>query len=77
VRKTFVVAAAMCLAALTFDASRGEPATAPLVLGAVHNRLVLDGELLKSLPAVTIDVTFETGEGKKSGHYIPACCYGR
>ena len=50
---------------------------APLVLGAVHNRLVLDGELIKSLPAVTIDVTFETGEGKKSGHYIPACCYGR
>ena len=70
VRKAFVVDAAMCFAALTFDASRGEPAAAPLVLGAVHNRLVLDGELLKSLPAVTINVTFETGEGKK-------CCCGR
>ena len=49
----------MCFAALTFDASRGEPAAAPLVLGAVHKRLALDGELLKSLPALTIDVTFE------------------
>ena len=76
-RKAFVVAAAMCFAALTFDASRGEPAAAPLVLGAVHKRLALDGELLKSLPALTIDVTFETREGKKLGHCIPACCCGR
>jgi hypothetical protein len=37
--------------------------------GAVKQELVLDEALLKSLPAVTVDVTFETGEGKKSGRY--------
>jgi hypothetical protein len=37
--------------------------------GAVKQRLVLDDPLLKSLPAVTVDVTFETGQGKKSGRY--------
>ena len=42
----------------------------PAVLqGAVKQRLVLDEALLKSLPAVTIDVTFETGQDKKSGRY--------
>ena len=37
--------------------------------GAVKQRLVLDKNLLKSLPAMTIDVTFETGNGRSSGHY--------
>ena len=40
--------------------------------GAVEQRLVLDDRLLKSFPAVTIDVTFETGEGKKTGRYTRA-----
>jgi hypothetical protein len=35
--------------------------------GNVKKQLVLDEVFLKSLPAVTIDVTFETGQGKKSG----------
>ena len=35
----------------------------------VKQELILDEALLKSLPAVTVDVTFETGEGKKSGSY--------
>ena len=37
--------------------------------GSVKQELILDEVLLKSLPAVTVDVTFETGEGKKSGSY--------
>ena len=42
----------------------------PAVLrGAVKQQLVLDEALLTSLPAVTVDVTFETGEGKKSGSF--------
>jgi hypothetical protein len=42
----------------------------PAVLqGAVKQRVILDDALLRSLPAVTIDVTFETGQGKKSGRY--------
>jgi hypothetical protein len=40
--------------------------------GAVKQRLVLDDRLLKSFPAVTINVTFETGEGKESGRYTGA-----
>ena len=40
--------------------------------GAVKQRLVLDDRLLRSLPAVTIDITFETAEGKKSGRYTGA-----
>jgi len=43
-----------------------EPA---VVEGAVKQRLILDEALLTSLPAVAIDVTFETGQGKKSGRY--------
>jgi hypothetical protein len=34
-----------------------------------EQRLVLDQTLLQSLPAVTIDVTFETAQGSKSGRY--------
>jgi hypothetical protein len=37
--------------------------------GSVKQELILDEALLKSLPAVTVDVTFETGDGKKSGSY--------
>jgi len=43
-----------------------EPA---VVEGAVKQRLILDEALLTSLLAVAIDVTFETGQGKKSGRY--------
>jgi len=37
--------------------------------GTVKQRLILDDALLRSLLAVTIDVTFETAQGKKSGRY--------
>ena len=33
----------------------------------MKQELVLDETLLRSLPTVTIDVSFETGQGKKSG----------
>jgi hypothetical protein len=69
VKKVIVIAAAICLAALTVNIGRSEPAATPVLQGAVEQRLVLDDTLLKSLPAVSVDVTFETGEGKKSGHY--------
>jgi hypothetical protein len=67
--RTAVMAAAMCLAALTAGNGLSEPAETPILKGAVKQRLVLDDTLLKSLAPVTIDVTFETGEGKKSGRY--------
>jgi hypothetical protein len=67
--RTVVIAAALCLAALTAGNSLSEPAETPILQGAVKQRLVLDETLLKSLAPVTIDVTFETGEGKKSGRY--------
>src|SRR5262245_25216390 len=42
----------------------------PAVLrGAVKQQLVLNEALLKSLPAVNIDVSFETSQGKKSGNF--------
>jgi hypothetical protein len=46
-----------------------ERVTSTAVLqGAVKQQLVLDDALLKSLPSVSIDVTFER-QGKKSGRY--------
>jgi hypothetical protein len=45
-------------------------ATKPAVLrGAVKQELVLDETLLRSLPSVNVDVSFDTGEGRKSGSY--------
>jgi hypothetical protein len=35
----------------------------------VKQRPILDDALLRSLLAVTIDVTFETAQGKKSGRH--------
>src|SRR5262245_8109425 len=45
-------------------------ATEPVVLrGAGKKELALDETLLKSLPSMTVDVSFDTGEGKRSGSY--------
>jgi len=64
------VLVAVILMATTADIHARSESTQPAVLqGAVKQHLVLDDALLKSLPAVTIDVTFETGQGKKSGRY--------
>jgi hypothetical protein len=44
--------------------------TGPAVLrGAVRKQLAIDEALLKSLPSVTVAVTFEGGQGKKCGSY--------
>jgi hypothetical protein len=59
--------AALLLAVFLSGAAVGEGA--PVLRGAVRHELALDEVLLKSLPAVTIDVTFETGQGNKSGRY--------
>jgi hypothetical protein len=65
----FVFIAAFCLAVLTGNESRSEPLATPALQGSVQRRLVLDKTLLESLPAVTVDVTFETDQGEKSGRY--------
>ena len=67
--RRLVIAAALILAASTASVTFGGSPEAPVLEGAVKQRLVLDGALLKSLPAVTVNVAFETGQGKKSGRY--------
>ena len=66
------IAAALCLVGITPGGGRAQSAGALILEGAVRQRLILDDRLLKSFPAVTIDVTFETGEGKKTGRYTRA-----
>lgn len=68
VRRCLVAAVLLVALLVGFNAPVG--AAAPAVLdGAVTQPLVLDEALLKSLPQVTIEVSFETGEGRKSGTY--------
>ena len=64
-----VAMAAALLAVLVPALAVGEDATPAVLRGAVKHGLVLDEALLKSLPAISIDVTFETGQGRKSGSY--------
>jgi hypothetical protein len=47
----------------------GEAAKPAVLRGAVKQELVLDETLLRSLPSVNLDVSFDTGEGRKSGSY--------
>jgi hypothetical protein len=65
----FVFIAAFCLAVLRGNESRSEPLAAPIVEGSVQQQLVLDKALLESFSPVTVDVTFETDKGEKSGRY--------
>jgi hypothetical protein len=65
----FVFIALLCLALLRGNESRSEPAVAPTLEGLVQQRLVLDETFLESFTPVTVDVTFETDKGEKSGHY--------
>jgi hypothetical protein len=57
------------LAAVVRGLAGSGPSQPAVLNGAVKQNLVLDDAFLKSLPAVTIEVTFETGQGKKSGRY--------
>jgi hypothetical protein len=61
--------AALLLAVTIPEAGRAQSPEPAALEGAVKQRLVLDKNLLKSLPAMTIDVTFETGNGRSSGRY--------
>ena len=61
--------AVFCLAVLTGNKSQSEPVAAPTLEGSVQQRLVLDKTLLESFTPVTVDVTFETDKGEKSGRY--------
>jgi hypothetical protein len=61
--------AAVLLAAVVPALAVGENAAPAVLLGAVKHELVLDEALLKSLPAVSIDVGFATSQGRKSGSY--------
>jgi hypothetical protein len=65
----FVFIAAFCLAVSTGNESRSEPLAAPILEGSVQQRLVLDKALLESFSPVSVDMTFETDKGKKSGRY--------
>ena len=47
----------------------GEDSRPAVLRGAVKHEIVLDEALLKSMPAVTVAVSFETGQGKKSGNF--------
>ncbi len=67
--RLFVSAAIISLTALTASTVWSGPSEAPILEGAVKQRLTLDGQLLKSFPPVTINITFETGQGKRSGRY--------
>ena len=67
-RLRFVLIAA-CLAAMVPSLTWSESSQPAVLQGAVKQRLILDAALLQSLPAVTVDVTFETGQGRKPGRY--------
>jgi hypothetical protein len=67
--RLIVIAIAACLVALAPGKGGAEQAGAPVLEGAVKQRLVLDDPLLRSFAPTTIDVTFETSEGEKSGRY--------
>jgi hypothetical protein len=64
-----VVTTALLMAVIAPAVCRGESAAPAILRGAVKQELVLDETLLKSLPPITVDVSFETGAGKKSGTY--------
>jgi hypothetical protein len=61
--------ALLLLAAFSPALAAGEGGEPAVLRGAVQHELVLDEALLASLPQVSVDVSFETGEGKKSGRY--------
>jgi hypothetical protein len=68
-RLTHVAMAGVLLAVLVPALAVGEDAAPAVLRGAVKHELVLDEALLKSLPAVSVDVSVETGQGRKSGSY--------
>lgn len=68
-RLSRVAAVALLLAVIAPANGRSEGPERAILRGAVKQQLVLDEALLRSLPAVNVDITYETGQGKKSGSY--------
>src|SRR5262245_20657420 len=61
---------AVLLAAVAPTLVLGEAIKPAVLRGTVKQELVLDETLLKSLPSVNVDVSFDTSEGEKFGSYI-------
>ena len=61
--------AGVLLAVLAPTLAISEDSRPAVLRGAVKQELVLDETLLRSLPVVTIDVSFETSQGQKSGNF--------
>jgi len=70
--RAVVTIAALILIALSFAAGKAVAAETAVVEGAVRQRLVLNEALLRSFPRTTVDITFETSNGKSSGRYTGA-----
>jgi hypothetical protein len=68
-RGRFIGVAAILLAVIVLGTGSVQAVDQAVLEGTVKQQLILDEGLLKSFPAVTIDVTFETGQGKKSDRY--------
>jgi hypothetical protein len=68
-RRALVVAAGLLLGLMTPVATSAQSDEPAVLEGAVTHRLVLDEAFVKSLPATTVDVTFETDKGRSSGGY--------
>ena len=67
------IAAGLLAAALLSGAALGHAATT--VTGAVTAPLVVDEALLKSLPQVTVSVSFQTDHGAEKGTYTGAALW--
>jgi hypothetical protein len=68
-RRSLIVVAGLLLALMMPEAVPAQPDEPAVLEGTVSHRLVLDDAFIKSLPATTVDVTFETDKGKSSGRY--------
>ena len=62
----------MLLAVVMLDVESAHATETAVLEAKVGQRLVLDDPLVRSLPAITVDVTFETGSGKVSRRYTGA-----
>ena len=68
-RLSSVIIATFLLVALAGVHAWSEASEPAVLEGVVKQRLVLDEALLQSLTPITIEVSFETAQGSKSGRY--------
>jgi hypothetical protein len=74
-RRSLVVVAGLLLAFTMPEAAPAQSDEPAVLEGEVRQRLVLDEAFVKSLPAITIDVTFETDKESRRAA-IPAFSFG-